>query len=110
MCPLTKKKRGDPRLAERFELFIAGYECGNCYSELTNPIEQRRKLEEQASALAHGDEESNPIDEDFLEAMEQGMPPTAGMGIGIDRLAMIFTNNVSIKEVIFFPTMKKEQA
>ncbi|MFA5107942.1 MAG: lysine--tRNA ligase [Candidatus Micrarchaeia archaeon] len=106
MCPLTKKKRGNPALAERFELFIGGYECGNCYSELTDPREQRRKLEEQAVHLRAGDEESNPLDEDFLEAMEYGMPPTAGMGIGIDRLAMIFTDNISIKEVILFPSMK----
>jgi len=106
MCPLTKRKRGNPLLAERFELFIGGYECGNCYSEMTDPREQRRKLEEQAKALAKGDDESNPVDEDFLEAMEYGMPPTAGMGIGIERLAMIFTNNISIKEVIPFPSMK----
>ncbi|MFH0927561.1 MAG: amino acid--tRNA ligase-related protein, partial [Candidatus Micrarchaeota archaeon] len=109
MCPLTKRKRGNPALAERFELFIAGYECGNCYSELTDPREQRKKLEEQAAALAHGDDESTPIDEDFLEAMEQGMPPTAGMGVGIDRLAMLFTNNITIKEVILFPSMKEKE-
>lgn len=109
VCPLTKKKRGEPRLAERFELFIAGFECGNCYSELTNPLEQRKKLEEQAAALRAGDEESTPIDEDFLEAMEYGMPPTAGMGIGIDRLAMILTDNISIKEVILFPSVRDKE-
>ncbi|VVB70095.1 Aspartate--tRNA(Asp/Asn) ligase [uncultured archaeon] len=109
MCPLTKKKRGNEKIAERFELFIAGFECGNCYSELTDPREQRRKLEEQANALKGGDEESNPLDEDFLEAMEYGMPPTAGMGLGIDRLAMILTNNVSIKEVILFPSVKENK-
>ncbi|PIT84012.1 lysine--tRNA ligase [Candidatus Micrarchaeota archaeon CG10_big_fil_rev_8_21_14_0_10_45_29] len=108
MCPLTKKKRDNPALAERFELFIAGFECGNCYSEMTNPLEQRKKLEEQAKALAAGDEESNPIDEEFLQAMEYGMPPTAGMGIGIDRIAMILTDNVSIKEVILFPTVREK--
>lgn len=106
-CPLTKRKRGNPELAERFELFIAGYELGNCYSELTDPREQRKKFEEQAKSLNAGDEESTPIDNDFLEAIEYGMPPTAGYGIGIDRLAMILTNNVSIKEVILFPTMKE---
>lgn len=109
LCPLTKKKRGNEKLAERFELFIAGFECGNCYSELTNPIEQRQKLEAQAKELHAGDEESNPLDEDFLQAMEYGMPPTAGMGIGIDRLAMILTNNISIKEVILFPTVKEKK-
>jgi len=108
MCPLTKKKRTNPELAERFELFIAGFECGNCYSEMTNPIEQRKKLEEQATALAAGDEEAVPVDEEFLQAMELGMPPTAGMGIGIDRVAMILTNNVSIKEVILFPTVREK--
>ncbi|MFH1306640.1 MAG: lysine--tRNA ligase [Candidatus Micrarchaeota archaeon] len=108
ICPLTKRKRSNPQLAERFELFIAGYELANCYSELTDPREQRRKLQEQARLLAEGDEDSNPIDDDFLEAMEYGMPPTAGIGIGIDRLAMIFTNNVSIKEVILFPTVRKQ--
>jgi lysyl-tRNA synthetase class 2 len=106
MCPLTKKKRDNPKLAERFELFIAGYECANCYSELTDPREQRSKLLSQSSSLEKGDEESNPLDEDFLEAMEYGMPPTAGMGIGIDRLAMIFANTNSIKEVILFPSMR----
>ncbi|MEM3362383.1 MAG: lysine--tRNA ligase [Candidatus Anstonellaceae archaeon] len=104
MCPLTKKKRDNPLLAERFELFIGGIECGNCYSELTDPLEQRKKFYEQAKQKE--EEEYNPIDEDFLEAMEYGMPPTAGMGIGIDRLAMIFTNNASIKEVILFPSMR----
>ncbi|MCM8830597.1 MAG: lysine--tRNA ligase [Candidatus Omnitrophica bacterium] len=106
MCPLTKRKRDNPLLAERFELFIGGIECGNCYSELTDPIEQRNKFLEQAKELNKGDEESNPIDEDFLEAIEYGMPPTAGMGLGIDRLAMIFTNNNTIKEVILFPSMR----
>ena len=106
---MTKKKRTDERVAERFELFIAGFECGNCYSELTDPREQRRKLEEQANALKQGDDESNPLDEDFLEAMEYGMPPTAGMGLGIDRLTMILTNNVSIKEVILFPSVKENK-
>lgn len=103
MCPLAKRKRDNPLLAERFELFVGGLECGNCYSELSDPIEQKKKFYEQAKQLKSGDEESNPVDKDFLEAIEYGMPPTAGMGIGIDRLAMIFTNSISIKEVILFP-------
>jgi len=108
MCPLTKVKRGEPRLAERFELFIAGQECGNCYSELTNPLVQRKMFEEQAKARKKGDEEAQPMDEEFLEAIESGMPPTAGMGIGIDRLTMILTNQASIKEVILFPSVKPQ--
>ncbi|MEM3839053.1 MAG: lysine--tRNA ligase [Candidatus Micrarchaeaceae archaeon] len=109
MCPLTKDKRGNPKLSERFELFIAGKEEGNCYSELTNPIEQRRKFEEQEKERRKGDDESPPSDLDFLEAIEYGMPPTAGMGLAIDRLAMILTDNVSIKEVIPFPAVKPEK-
>jgi len=106
MCPLAKKKRGDERLAERFELFIGGGECGNSYSEINDPVFQRQKLEEQARELAGGDAEAMPLDEDFLEAMEYGMPPTGGMGIGIDRMAIILTDSPSIKEVILFPSMR----
>jgi lysyl-tRNA synthetase class 2 len=109
MCPLTKDKRGNPRLSERFELFIAGRELGNCYSELTDPVEQRRKFEAQDAERRRGDYEAPPIDSDFLEAVEYGMPPMAGMGLAIDRLAMIMTDNVSIKEVIPFPAVKPEQ-
>jgi lysyl-tRNA synthetase class 2 len=109
MCALTKDKRGNPKLSERFELFMARKEFGNCYSELTDPIEQRRKFKEQAQERKKGDSEAPPSDEDFLEAMEYGMPPTAGMGIGIDRLVMIFADVPSLKEVIFFPTVKPEQ-
>jgi len=106
MCPLAKDKRGDPKLSERFELFIAGIEVANCYSELTDPIEQRKKFEEQALERSRGDDEQPPIDEDFIEAIEYGMPPTAGIGISIDRLAMIFTGCTSIKEVILFPEVR----
>jgi lysyl-tRNA synthetase class 2 len=106
MCPLAKPKRGDPRLAERFELFIGGGECGNSYSEINDPVLQRAKFEDQARELAKGDEEAMPLDEDFLESMEYGMPPMGGMGIGIERLAMILTSNESIKEVILFPSMR----
>ncbi len=110
MCPLVKDKRGNPKLSERFEVFVAGLEVANCYSELTDPIEQRRKFEEQNAERRKGDEEMPPPDEDFLEAMEYGMPPTAGIGISIDRLAMIFTNNISIKETILFPSVRPEAA
>lgn len=109
MCALTKDKRGNPKLSERFELFMARKEFGNCYSELTDPIEQRKKFEDQALEKKKGDTEAPPSDEDFLEAIEYGMPPTAGMGIGIDRLVMIFADVPSLKEVIFFPTVKPEQ-
>ncbi len=109
MCPLTKDKRGNAKLSERFELYITGKEEGNCYSELTDPIEQRKKFEEQEKERKEGDSEAPPSDEEFLEAIEYGMPPTAGLGISIDRLAMILTDNVSIKEVLAFPAMRKEK-
>jgi lysyl-tRNA synthetase class 2 len=108
MCPLTKDKRGNKKLSERFELFIAGYEEANSYSELTDPVEQRRKFEEQEAVRKRGDDEAPLFDEDFLEAVEFGMPPMAGLGIAIDRLAMILTNNVSLKEVIAFPAVRPE--
>jgi len=106
MCPLTKEKRGEPRLSERFELFVAGRELANAYSELNDPVIQREKFVEQVKERQKGDDEAQPMDEPFLEAMEHGFPPTGGVGIGIDRLVMLLTNNVSIKEVILFPSMK----
>ena len=109
MCPLTKDKRGNKKLSERFELYMAGYEEANSYSELTDPVEQRRKFMEQDAERRKGDDEAPPIDEDFLEAIEFGMPPTAGLGISIDRIAMILTDNVSIKEVIAFPAVRPEK-
>jgi lysyl-tRNA synthetase, class II len=110
MSPLTKKHRSKPGLVERFELFVLGKEVGNAYSELNDPIEQRERFEDQLSLAARGDEEAMVMDEDFLRALEYGMPPTAGIGFGIDRLAMLFANQSSIQEVLFFPQMRPEKA
>ncbi|MFY0644093.1 MAG: lysine--tRNA ligase [Bacteroidia bacterium] len=109
MSPLTKKHRENPELTERFELIINGKELANCYSELNDPIDQRERFEEQAKLLERGDDEAMFIDQDFLRALEYGMPPTAGIGIGIDRLVMLLTNNESIQEVLFFPQMRPEK-
>ncbi len=108
MSPLTKKHRSKPGLVERFELMVNGKELANAYSELNDPIDQRERFEEQIELMARGDDEAMFIDHDFLRALEYGMPPTSGIGIGIDRLAMIMTNNVSIQDVLFFPQMKPE--
>ncbi len=109
MSPLTKKHRDNPELTERFELIINGKEIANCYSELNDPIDQRERFEEQAKLMERGDDEAMFIDEDFLTALEYGMPPTSGIGIGIDRLVMLLTNNTSIQEVLFFPQMRPEK-
>ncbi|GCD76985.1 lysine--tRNA ligase [Thermaurantimonas aggregans] len=109
MSPLCKKHRDNPALTERFELIINGKEIANAYSELNDPLDQRERFEEQFKLSQRGDDEAMFIDHDFLRALEYGMPPTAGLGIGIDRLTMMLTNQVSIQEVIFFPQMKPEQ-
>ncbi|PQL94309.1 lysine--tRNA ligase [Apibacter adventoris] len=109
MSPLTKKHRSDPNLTERFELMVCGKEIANAYSELNDPIDQRERFEEQLKLSEKGDDEAMFIDQDFLRALEFGMPPTSGLGIGMDRLIMFLTNNASIQEVLFFPQMKPEQ-
>src|SRR5690554_6597766 len=109
MSPLTKRHRINPELTERFELMVNGKELANAYSELNDPIDQRERFEEQVKLLEKGDDEAMFIDQDFLRALEYGMPPTSGMGMGIDRLTMFMTNSSSIQDVLFFPQMKPEK-
>lgn len=109
MSPLTKKHRENPELTERFELMVNGKELANAYSELNDPIDQRERFEDQLKLSEKGDDEAMFIDQDFLRALEYGMPPTSGMGIGIDRLTMFMTNSSSIQDVLFFPQMKPEK-
>ena len=106
ISPLAKKKPGSARWVERFEFFVGGLECGNAFSELNDPIDQRERFEMQHRQQTEGDDEAHPMDEDWIRALEYGMPPTGGLGFGIDRMAMLFTDNSSIREVILFPPLR----
>jgi lysyl-tRNA synthetase, class II len=109
MSPLTKKHRSKPGLVERFELIVNGKEIANAYTELNDPLEQRERFEEQSKLMERGDDEAMFIDQDFLRALEYGMPPTSGIGFGIDRLIMLLTNQPSIQDVLLFPQMRPEK-
>ena len=108
ISPLAKETPGDPRIVERFEVFICGLELGNSFSELNDPDEQRARFEYQVGQREEGDAEAHGMDEDFVRALEHGMPPTGGLGIGVDRLIMLLTDSRNIRDVILFPAMRPE--
>ena len=109
VSPLSKAKPDDPAHVERFEFFIGGFEVGNAFSELNDPVEQRKRFEDQLGQRASGDDEAHQMDEDYVRALAYGLPPTGGEGIGIDRLTMLLTGSKSIRDVILFPLMRREK-
>ena len=110
VSPLARTHRTDPRFVERFECYIMGKEIGDGWSEIIDPIVQRSRFENEQKDMKSGNEEAHPMDNDFIEALEYGMPPIGGIGVGIDRLVMLFTNKWSIREILFFPIMKPDQS
>ena len=108
VSPLSRRKESEPTLVDRFELYVGGQEIANAFSELNDPDDQKGRFEAQVAEREAGDDEAHPMDEDFIRALEYGMPPTAGEGIGIDRLVMLLTNSLSIRDVLFFPLLKPE--
>ena len=110
MSPLAKPKRGDPELAERFEVIVAGTELVNAFSELNDPIDQWERFADQAERRAAGDEEAQSLDEDYVRALEYGLPPTGGLGLGVDRLVMLLTDRPTIREVILYPIMRDDES